>query len=73
MLKLTNNKEGRDMKYFTMEMKFLDLAKSSMGGCGTVYCWYAQTKVKNDVLQAWGDTPGQAINDLFEAVLFEAV
>jgi len=54
------------MKYFNLEMKFANVENKK-----TIYCWYVTTKYKNDILQAWGNTIEEAINDLFEAVSFE--
>ena len=54
------------MKYFTLELKFHRLNAHT-----TVYAWFAQTQIKNDIVQSWGNTPGEAINDLFDAYKFE--
>ena len=50
------------MTYFTLELEF-----ANIGARKTIYCWHARTKYKNDILQAWGNTPTQAIDDLFLA------
>lgn len=55
------------MKYFTLEMRFAKLKDRT-----TIYCWEARTKFKNDELRGMGNTPDEAVNELFEAVAFES-
>ena len=54
------------MRNFTIEMKFRTLDNGT-----TVFCYYAQTKYKKDILQSWGNTEEECIQELFEAVDFE--
>jgi hypothetical protein len=54
------------MKYFTLRFVTADLANRT-----TIYCFKGETKLWNDVIQSWGNTEEEAINDLFEAVAFE--
>ena len=54
------------MKHFTTEMKFANLKDKS-----TIYCWVARCGFKGDVLQGYGNTEDQAINELFNAYELE--
>ena len=54
------------MRHFTLEMLFKKINYNK-----TVYCWYAQTKLKKDIIQSWGNSPAEAIQELFDAVDFE--